>query len=233
MFHCSFSIKINLSVIHLQFINMAGPLPSIKFIKGKSKSPIVPGVCIIDERYKFYFNKTLSDGTTNPISLFYQCGMKRATKCPASVVLHKLDDRWWPQNLSGDEIHNHASDKGAILAELMKKEMFDKVANNPEAKSDDVYRDVIVDYEERYAEQERIWDEAIANLPAKENLSRNLRYIRSRGHGPLPKNRDDFDAEAVVKDSIGGHKVVVMDSNKMLDKEYHGKLDEFKSDKAK
>ena len=135
--------------------------------------------------------------------------------------------------MSGDEIHNHASDKGAILAELMKKEMFDKVANNPEAKSDDVYRDVIVDYEERYGEQERIWDEAIANLPAKENLSRNLRYIRSRGHGPLPKNRDDFDAEAVVKDAIGGHKVVVMDSNKMLDKEYHGKLDEFRSDKTR
>ena len=111
MFPFAFSIKINLSSIHLQFISIAGPLPSIKFVKGKNKSPIVPGVCIIDEKYKFYFNKTLSDGTTNAISLFYQCGMKRATQCPSSVGLHKLDDCWWPQDLSGDEIHNHASDK--------------------------------------------------------------------------------------------------------------------------
>ena len=78
---------------------------------------------------------------------FYQCGMKRSTKCSASVVLNKLDDKWWPQNLSGDDVHNHVSDKGAILAEVMKKEMFQKVAKNPETRSDDVYRNVIVDYE--------------------------------------------------------------------------------------
>ena len=102
--------------------------------------------------------------------------MKSSTKCPASVVLNKLDDKWWPQNLSGDDVH-HVSDKGAILAEVMKKEMFQKVAKNPETRSDDVYRDVIVDYEERYGEQEEVWEEAIANLPAQENIARNLIYI--------------------------------------------------------
>ena len=106
---------------------MAGPLPSIKFIKGNSKKPIVPGICIIEDRYKFYFNKIISDGEKSPISLFYQCGMKSSTKCPASVVLNKLDDKWWPQNLSGDDVHNHVSDKGAILAEVMKKEMLLKI----------------------------------------------------------------------------------------------------------
>ena len=156
---------------------IARPLPSIKFIKGNSKKPIVPGICIIEDRYKFYFNKIISDGEKSPISLFYLCGMKSSTKCPASVVLNKLDDKWWPQNLSGDDVHNHVSDKGAILAEVMKKEMFQKVAKNPETRSDDVYRDVIVDYEERYGEQEEVWEEAIANLPAQENIARNLIYI--------------------------------------------------------
>ena len=211
---------------------MAGPLPSIKFIKGNSKKPIVPGICIIDDKHKFYFNKILSDGTKGPISLFYQCGMKSSTKCPTSVVLNKLDEKWWPQNLSGDEIHNHVSDKGAILAEVMKKEMFGRVAKNPETKSDDVYRNVIVEYEDRYGDQEEVWEEAIANLPAKDNLARNLRYIRSREHGPLPKNREEFDPEAVVREAIGGHKVIIMDSNKVVDKGYYKELDDFKNERT-
>ena len=60
---------------------MAGNLvPSIKFIKGNSKHPLVPGVCIIDDRYKFYFNKVISDGEASPVSLFYQCGSKKISK---------------------------------------------------------------------------------------------------------------------------------------------------------
>ena len=53
--------------------------------------------------------------------------MKRSTKCSASVVLNKLDDKWWPQNLSGDDVHNHVSDKGAILAEVRRKICFKKL----------------------------------------------------------------------------------------------------------
>ena len=45
---------------------MAGPLPSVKFIKGNSKKPVVPGVFVIDDRYKFYFNRVLSDDETKP-----------------------------------------------------------------------------------------------------------------------------------------------------------------------
>ena len=209
---------------------MAGPLPSLKFTKGHSKNPIVPGVCLIDDKFKFLYNKTLSDGNKTPISLFYQCGMKRKTKCPASVVLTKLDERWWPQNLSADEVHNHPSDKGYILAGIMKKEMFSKVSKNPESKADEVYRDVVTSYEDRFGEEEHIWDDVVANLPDKNILARNMRYIRSKEHGPLPKNRNDFDPEAVVKDAVGGRKVIIMDSNKLLDDEFYVKLNDFKND---
>ena len=158
--------------------------------------------------------------------------MKRASKCPASVVLTKVDEKWWPQNLSSDEVHNHASDRGAILAGIMKKEMFSKVAKHPETKADDAFRDVITEYEERYGEEEQVWDEAVANLPSKEQLARNMRHIRSKEHGPLPKNRNDFDPEAVIKDAVGGHKVIIMDSNKLLGKEFNCKLDDFKKNKT-
>ena len=77
-----------------------------------------------------------------------------------------------------------------------------------------------------------MWDEAVANLPSKEHLGRNLRRIRSREHGPLPKNRNDFDPETVVKDALGGHKVIVMDSNKLLDTEYNKHLDDFKKNRT-
>ena len=211
---------------------MAGPLPSIRFIEGRSKNPLVPGVCVVDNRYKFYFNKVMSDGETRPVSLFYQCGMKKSSKCSASFVLTKNEDRWWPQNLPGDEVHNHASDRAAILADVMKKEMFNKVAKRPETKSDDAYRDVITEYEDRFGNEEQVWDEAIASLTSKELLGRHMRRIRNKEHGPLPKNRDDFDPEAVVKEAVGGHKVIILDSNKDLDKEFYKKLDDFKRKKT-
>ena len=66
-------------------------------------------------------------------------------QCPASVILNKFDDKWWPQNLSNDDVHNHASDRGAILAHMMKKEMFAKVAKQPTTKADEAYRDVRTD----------------------------------------------------------------------------------------
>ena len=205
---------------------MAGNLvPSIKFIKGNSKNPIVPGVCIIDDRYKFYFNKIISDGEASPVSLFYQCGSKKTSKCAASVVLVKDDEKWWPQNLSADDVHNHASDRAAVLADIMKKEMYNKVSKQPETKSHDAYREVITEYEDRYGNEELVWDQAIGNLKSKENMTRNMRMRRRKEHGPLPKNRDEFDPEVVVKETLGGQKVIILDSNKDLDKKFYKKLE--------
>jgi hypothetical protein len=208
---------------------MAGPMPTLKFLKGQSKNPIVPGICLIDNKFKFFYNKTISDGQTQPIALFYQCGLKKSTKCPASVVLTKVDDKWWPQNLSPDEMHNHASDRGAVLAHIMKKEMIAKVTSKPETKAEEAYREVITEFEDRFGDEEQVWDDAIANLPDKENLARNMRHIRSKEHGPLPKNRDDFDPEAIVRSTVGGKKIIIMDSNKHLDREYYSKLNAFEN----
>ena len=212
---------------------MAGNLlPSIRFIKGNSKNPLVPGVCIVGGRYKFYFNKIISDGENSPLSLFYQCGNKKSTKCAASMVLVKNDEKWWPQNMSTDEVHNHASDRPAILAEIMKKEMYAKVSERPETKSDDAFRDVITEFEDRHVDEEMMWDQAIANLTEKGNMARHMRRIRNKEYGPLPKNRNDFDPEAVIRDTLGGQKVIVMDSNKNLDKNFYRKLEDFKNKKT-
>ena len=211
---------------------MAGPMPTLKFLKGQSKNPIVPGICLIDDKFKFFYNKTISDGQTEPISLFYQCGMKKKSKCTASVILTKLEGKWWPQNLSPDETHNHASDRGAVLAQIMKKEMFAKVTEKPETKAEEAYRDVITDFEDRFGDEEHVWNEAIANLPNKDNLARHMRHIRSKEHGPLPKNRDEFDPETIVNSTVGGHKVVIMDSNRCLDREYYSQLTAFENNKS-
>ena len=127
------------------------------------------------------------------------------------MVLVKDDDKW-PQNLSADEVHNHASDRAAILAEIMKKEMFNKVSKQPETKSDDAYREVITEYEDRYGNEELVWDQAVANLKSKDHMARNMRLRRKKEHGPLPKNRNEFDPEAVVRDTLGGEKVIILDS---------------------
>ena len=111
-------------------------------------------------------------------------------------------------------VHNHASDKRAVLAHIVKKEMFAKVIEKPETKSEEAYRDVITDFEERLGDEEDVWNEAIASLPTKDNLARHMRHLRSQEHGPLPKNRDEFDPEPIVNSTVGGQKIVIIDSNK-------------------
>ena len=130
---------------------MAGNLPSIKFVKGGSRKSIVPGVCVFQDKYKFYCNKVLSD--EDPVTLFYQCGMKKNTKCTASLVLTKVEERWWPKSFSTEHELNHPPEPAELLASLMKKEMYKKVQVDPEARSDDVYRDVVVEYEEMHGQK--------------------------------------------------------------------------------
>ena len=60
------------------FKRMTGPLPPISFLKGQCKNPLVPGICLVDNKFKFFFNRVISD--KEPISLFYQCGMKKKSK---------------------------------------------------------------------------------------------------------------------------------------------------------
>ena len=61
---------------------------------------------------------------------------EKTSKCAASIVLLKNEDKWGPQNVPADEVHNHASDRGKVLSDIMKKEMFNKISKNPETKSD-------------------------------------------------------------------------------------------------
>ena len=65
-------------VLYCQVNRMAGPMPKLTFFKGQSKNPIVPGVCLIDDKFKFFYNKTISD--KEPIKLLYHCGMKKTSK---------------------------------------------------------------------------------------------------------------------------------------------------------
>ena len=65
-------------VLNFQVNRMAGPMPKLTFLKGQSKNPIVPGVCLIDDKFNFFYNKTISDKA--PIKLLYHCGMKKTSK---------------------------------------------------------------------------------------------------------------------------------------------------------
>ena len=50
-------------------------------------------------------------------------------------------------------------------------------------------------------------------------------------NGPLSKTRNDFQPEPIVKNTLGGQKVVVLDSNKYLDRKYTQQLKDFMEDK--
>ena len=204
-------------------------MPRISFIKGQSKNPIVPGVCLIDEKFKYFYNKTISDGSKGkPISLFYTCSMKKSSKCLASVILVKDGERWWPKDLSGVEDHNHMVESGDILAHKLKKDMYERVKADPLIPGDTVYRTVVTEYEDEYAENhEGVWDDATIKLTRKENIARHVRRVKATINGPVPQNRNEFDPETVVKQTLGGKKVIVLDSNKHLGDDFDEQFKNF------
>ena len=65
--------------------------------------------------------------------------MKKTSKCSASVILFKEGDRWWANNLSPVEEHNHVCEKSEILAHKPKKDIYERVKNNPTDSADNVY----------------------------------------------------------------------------------------------
>ena len=60
-------------------------------------------------------------------------------QCTASLILTKLEDKWWPKNLSPEDAHNHASDRGAVLAQIMKKDMIARVEEEPTKRPNEAY----------------------------------------------------------------------------------------------
>ena len=205
-------------------------MPQISFLKGNSKNPLLPGVCVIDDKFKFFHNRTISDGTSGKaVNLFYRCAMYKSSKCPASVNLTREsdDNRWWVKNLSPAELHNHICEKGEVLAHKMKKEMYGRVQERPDIAADEAYRRVITEYEDNLGDNEAVWDEAVIKLTEKANIARHVRRIKSNINGPLPKNRDDFDPAVIVSNTLGGKKVVVLDSNLHLGENFEDQLKDF------
>ena len=109
--------------------------------------------------------------------------------------------------------------------------MYSKVNETPTVDADSVYRTVVTEYEDQYAEaDENVWDAAAIKLTEKANIARHVRRIKSNINGPLPKNRNDFDPESIVENTLGGQKVVVLDSNHHLDSGFGNKLADFNND---
>ena len=107
--------------------------------------------------------------------------------------------------------------------------MFAKVAKEPTTKADDAYREVVTEFEDRFGEEEQVWNDAISSLTNKEHLARNMRHTRNQQRGPQPKNRNEFDAESVVAGALGGRKVIIMDSDKNLDADFYKELHAFET----
>ena len=112
------------------------------------------------------------------------------------------------------------------------KYILSTVKDDPTVNADTAYRTIITEYEDQYAgNDENVWDDAIGGLTDKENIARNVRRVRSKMNGPLSKTRNDFQPEPIVKNTLGGQKVVVLDSNKYLDRKYTQQLKDFMEDK--
>lgn len=40
---------------------LTGPMPTLNSMKGQSKKLLIPGICVIDNKFKFCYKKSISD----------------------------------------------------------------------------------------------------------------------------------------------------------------------------
>ena len=141
---------------------------SFEIIQSQSSSN--PGLLLVDNKYKFFFNKTFPtklglqmyyrctfckntktgcSTTTTTLQMYYRCTFCKNTKtgCKATAVL--LRDDVNPESVimltgcASDDEHNHEASEAAVVAAKMKKEMVDMIKVDPSKTIDDCLTGVI------------------------------------------------------------------------------------------
>ena len=133
---------------------------SFEIIQSQSSSN--PGLLLVDNKYKFFFNKTFP--TKLGLQMYYRCTFCKNTKtgCKATAVL--LRDDVNPESVimltgcASDDEHNHEASEAAVVAAKMKKEMVDMIKVDPSKTIDDCLTGVIHTFSALNIE-ETIWKE--------------------------------------------------------------------------
>ena len=97
---------------------------SFEFLPSHSSSN--PGILLVDNLYKYFYNSTITSKLG--IKLFYACSSVKKTKCKATSILFKDDDgNMVMEKCSSEAVHNHEVSKGKVIVGKMKKEMLDMI----------------------------------------------------------------------------------------------------------
>ena len=87
-----------------------------------------PGTLLVDNKYKYFFNKKLPTKVAE--QLYYKCSFsgKTKTRCRASaLLLRDAVDLVVMIKCAQDQVHNHEASEAKVIAAKMKKEMVDMI----------------------------------------------------------------------------------------------------------
>ena len=197
----------------------------LRFMKGYDHTdPRNPGVLVVNEAYRFAFNKSRGD------QLHYHCLKKGSTKSKCTVVsqlesVNGTDVFKYEVDQKKDiDDHNHDSNEADVIIAEMLQEMHSKFRKNLTVKPSVVRKQVMQKYRAKYSGSDN-WRKVIDSLPDNPSIDRGIARVREKVWGKMPTNRDDLEYKKVLETVEGGNVVEVMDSDEFWEnKEFREEL---------
>ena len=195
---------------------------SFSFLKGHEDSKN-PGKLIVGKQR---FTSVRTNKTENGFSYNYQCAVKAESKrdkgretCKASLIV-ETDEEGSDislRTIPRESEHSHVCEesekiKWEIIADI--QECFSK---DETVQPSLVRKKTILKFQVKYRSEPDLWQEVLLLLPSDQNIDKQLRKMKLKRQGKVPKTREEIDIATIIENlkSWKGENVMVLDSDEM------------------
>ena len=185
------------------------------FYPGKKSKHRNAGILVVENKYKFLFNRRTKDG----VHLDYICSQTQSNLgCKARAkVIRREDGSYFLYKTSNE--HNHFVFEAAIIAEELKQKMAEIVRKEPIEPVSDAIEKVTLDAKEQYNNDKILLKDILQELGTDKSMEHRLYRVRDQVIGKMPRGRADFNPKELLR-RIHGNKaerVELLDSDNIDD----------------
>ena len=205
---------------------------SFSFLKGHQDSKN-PGKLIVGNQR---FTSVRTKETKNGFSYYYQCALKAESKrdkdreaCKASLIVETNEEgsdislRTIPR----ESEHSHVCEESQKIKWEIIADIQESFSKDETIQLSLIRKKTMLKFQVKYRSQPELWQEVLLLLPSDQNIDKQLRKMRLKNQGKVPKSREDIDIDTIVENlkNWKSENVMVLDSDQMwLDEEFQKKV---------
>ena len=195
---------------------------TFSFLKGHEDSKN-PGKLVVGKQR---FTSVRTKKTENGFSYNYQCAVKAESKrdkgretCKASLIVETNEDgsdislRTIPR----ESEHSHVCEESQKIKWEIISDIQECFSKDETVQPSLVRKKTILKFQVKYRSEPDLWQEVLLLLPSDQNIDKQLRKMRLKRQGKVPKTREDIDIATIIENlkSWKGENVMVLDSDEM------------------